>query len=88
MHISVKNGTKFHDALSVGQGVFLYGGKNMEQNGMPVGFGMALNQNTEAMIHYAAMTQEQRNAIREKASSIQTKEEMYHLVAQIANGTL
>ena len=60
----------------------------MEREEMSVGFGMALNQNTEAMIHYAAMSQEQRNATREKASSIRTKEEMYHLVAEIANGTL
>lgn len=28
----------------------------MKNDGMPVGFGMALNQNTEAMIHYAAMS--------------------------------
>ena len=60
----------------------------MEHEEMSVGFGMALNQNTEAMIHYAAMSKEQKNAIREKAKSLQTKEEMYHLVAQIANGTL
>lgn len=60
----------------------------MKHDGMPVGFGMALNQNTEAMIHYAAMSAEQRKSIRDRASSIQTKEEMYHLVAQIANGTL
>ena len=60
----------------------------MENNGMPVGFGMALNQNTEAMIHFAAMTREQQKAIRERASNLQTKEEMYHLVAQIANGTV
>lgn len=60
----------------------------MNHDGMPMGFGMALNQNTEAMIHYAAMSPEQRKSIRDRASSIQTKEEMYHLVAQIANGTL
>ena len=53
-----------------------------------MGFGMALNQNTEAMIHYAAMSPEQQKTIRDRASSIQTKEEMYQLVAQIANGTL
>ena len=60
----------------------------MEQEEMPVGFGMVLNQNTEAMIHYAAMSRQQQKAIRERASSIQTKEEMYRLVAQIANGTV
>jgi hypothetical protein len=60
----------------------------MENNGMPVGFGMALNQNTEAMIHFAAMSKEQQKAIRERASSLRTREQMYQLVAQIANGTL
>ena len=59
----------------------------MKTDGIPMGFGMALNQNTEAMIHYAAMSTEQKT-IRDRASSIQTKEEMYQLVAQIANGTL
>ena len=58
----------------------------MQKEEMPVGFGMALNQNTEAMIHFAAMTKDQQNAIREQARALQTKEEMYHLVAQIANG--
>ena len=60
----------------------------MDFNGMPVGFGMALNQNTEAMIRYSAMTAQQQKAIREQAHQAKTKEEMYHLVAQIANGTL
>ena len=60
----------------------------MENNGMPVGFGMALNQNTEAMIHFAAMSKEQQKAIRDRASSLRTREQMYQLVAQIANGTL
>ena len=58
----------------------------MQKEEMPVGFGMALNQNTEAMIHFAAMPKDKQNAIREQARNLQTKEEMYHLVAQIANG--
>lgn len=59
----------------------------MDNQGMPMGFGMALNQNTEAMIHYAAMSKQQQKAIRDQAKTLQTKEEMYQLVAQIANGT-
>ena len=59
----------------------------MDNQGMPMGFGMALNQNTEAMIHYAAMSKQQQKAIRDRAKTIQTREEMYQLVAQIANGT-
>lgn len=59
----------------------------MDNQGMPMGFGMALNQNTEAMIHYAAMSKQQQKAIRDRARTIQTREEMYQLVAQIANGT-
>ena len=58
----------------------------MNKDEMPMGFGMALNQNTEAMIHYAAMSKEQQKAIRDQARTLQSKEEMYHLVAQIANG--
>ena len=60
----------------------------MNRDEMPMGFGMALNQNTEAMIHYAALTKDQQKALRDQARNLQTKEEMYQLVAQIANGTV
>ena len=59
----------------------------MNRDEMPMGFGMALNQNTEAMIHYAALTKEQQKSLRDQAWNLKTKEEMYQLVAQIANGT-
>ena len=59
----------------------------MNRDEMPVGFGMTLNQNTEAMIHYAALTKEQQKALRDQARNLQTKEEMYQFVARIANGT-
>lgn len=60
----------------------------MNNNQQPLAFGQALNQNTEAMIHYAAMSEAQQQAIRNKAQGLRTKEEMYTLVAQIANGTV
>ena len=60
----------------------------MDKEEMPMGFGMALNQNTEAMIHYAAMSKEQQKALRDQARTVNTKEEMYRLVAKIANGTI
>ena len=55
---------------------------------IPMGFGMALNQNTAAMIRFSGMTRDQQQAILDQAHSIHSKEGMYQLVAQIANGTL
>ncbi len=60
----------------------------MDYDSVPLGFGMALNQNTAAMIRYSGMTKKQQQAILNQAHNIHTKEGMYQLVAQIANGTL
>lgn len=60
----------------------------MDYYSVPLGFGMALNQNTAAMIRYAGMTSAQQQAILDQAHQIHSREGMYQLVAQIANGTL
>lgn len=60
----------------------------MDEYGVPLGFGMALNQNTAAMIRYAGMSREQQQDIMDKAHNIHSREGMYQLVAQIANGTM
>ena len=60
----------------------------MDYYSVPLGFGMALNQNTAAMIRYSGMPKAQQQAILDQAHNIHSREGMYQLVAQIANGTL
>lgn len=55
---------------------------------VPIGFGMALAVNEPAMNAYAAMTEEQKQAILNKAHNVRSEEEMYALVATLANGTM
>ena len=54
---------------------------------VPIGFGMALAQNEEAVNAYAMMTKEQKNAILAKAPSARSEAEMQKIVSDIvANG--
>lgn len=55
---------------------------------VPIGFGMALAVNEPAMNAYAAMTEEQKQAIINKAHSVRSEKEMYSLVASLANGQI
>lgn len=55
---------------------------------VPIGFGMALAQNTAAMNRYAHLTADQKQDILNKAHNIRSEKEMYSLVASLANGTL
>lgn len=55
---------------------------------VPIGFGMALAVNEPAMNAYAAMTEEQKQAIINKAHNVRSEKEMHDLVASLANGTL
>ena len=55
---------------------------------VPIGFGMALAVNEPAMNAYAAMTEDQKQAILSKAHNVRSEKEMYALVASIANGTI
>ena len=52
---------------------------------VPVGFGLALSSNTAAMNHYAHLSEEQKQDILEKARSVRSEQEMYALVASLAN---
>lgn len=52
---------------------------------VPIGFGMALAMNTPAMEAYAAMTEEQKRAILNKAHNARSEKEMHQIVASIAN---
>lgn len=55
---------------------------------VPIGFGMALAINQPAMNAYAAMTEEQKQAIINKAHNVRSEKEMHDLVATLANGTM
>ena len=54
---------------------------------VPIGFGLALSANTAAMNRYAHMTESQKQGILTKAHNVRSEEEMYALVATLANGT-
>ena len=53
---------------------------------VPIGFGMALAQNTAAMNHYAHLSEDQKQDILDKAHNVRSEKEMYTLVASLANG--
>lgn len=55
----------------------------MEKTQLPIGFGMALAMNKPAMEAYAAMTEQQKQAVLAKAHSARSREEMQRLVAGI-----
>ena len=55
---------------------------------VPIGFGMALAQNTAAMNRYAHLSEAQKQAILNKAHNVRSEKEMYALVASLANGTI
>lgn len=55
---------------------------------VPIGFGMALAMNQPAMNAYAAMTEQQKQAILNKAHNVRSEKEMHDLVASLANGIM
>ena len=55
---------------------------------VPIGFGMALAVNEPAMNAYAAMTEEQKQAILNKAHNVRSEKEMHNLVASLARPTV
>ena len=55
---------------------------------VPMGFGMALAVNEPAMNVYSAMTEEQKQAILNKAHNVRSEQEMHDLVASLVNGTM
>ncbi len=58
----------------------------MSQNHAPDGFGFYLNQNTAAMNRYAQLSQQEKQAFIDRARCATNKDEMYALVASLANG--
>ena len=55
-------------------------------NSLPMGFGMALAANSEALESFAKLTQEQKNKVLDGTKHIRSKLEMRNYVNQIAEG--
>ena len=60
----------------------------MEFYKVPIGFGLALSANTAAMNRYAHLTEGQKQDLLNRAHNVRSEEEMYALVASLANGTI
>lgn len=56
----------------------------MERNEIPLGFGMSLAQNPEAMQKFALLNEAEKQKILEKTHSITSKEEMRQFVNSIS----
>ena len=52
---------------------------------IPLGFGMALAQNSEAMTRFSALTEQQRRQLIEGTHSVRSKKEMQAYVDRIAH---
>lgn len=62
-----------------------YGGfMNLTNGEVPMGLGMALAQNTEAMAYFAGLSKEQQQAIIDGTHSIHSKEEMRAYVERLS----
>lgn len=55
---------------------------------VPIGFGMALAQNQTAMAFYAALTEQQRQSVLDKAHNARSEAEMHQIVASLANNVM
>ena len=51
---------------------------------VPIGFGMALAMNPTALNAYSAMTEEQKQAILDKAHNARSEQEMHQIVNNLA----
>ena len=59
----------------------------MSYPNVPIGFGFALTQNEAAMIRYAHLDEQSKKELLERAHNARSEEDMYTLVASLANGT-
>ena len=55
----------------------------MEQDKVPIGFGMALAMDYTAMEAYAALTEEQKQQVLDKARNARSEEEMRQIIASV-----
>ncbi len=56
----------------------------MENNHLPVGFGMALAQNAPALRAFAAMSESEQQAVLEQIKQVRSKSEMRKMVENLA----
>lgn len=54
---------------------------------LPLGFGMALAQNENAMKRFEALSENQKKAVIQKVHGVRSKREMYSLVNDLADST-
>ena len=57
----------------------------MDFTEVPMGFGMALAMNEPALNAYAAMTEQQKQAVLTKAHNARSREEMHRIVESLIN---
>ena len=55
----------------------------MEQDKVPIGFGMTLAMDYTAMEAYAALTEEQKQQVLDKARNARSEEEMRQIIAGV-----
>ena len=55
----------------------------MEQDKVPIGFGMALSMDYTAMEAYAALTEEQKQKVLDRARNARSEEEMRQIIAGV-----
>ena len=60
--------------------------QNVFGNGIPMGFGMALAQNTSALNYFSNLSEEERLKILDKAKTIRSKREMRSYVNGLSKG--
>ena len=58
----------------------------MDPMELPLGFGMALARNEQAMQVFEAMTDAQKRAVIEKTHTVSSRREMQQLVSELAGG--
>ena len=60
----------------------------MDYYKVPIGFGMALAMNPTALNAYSAMTEDQKQAVLNKAHNARSEKEMHQIVESISNGII
>ena len=55
----------------------------LEASDMPIGFTMALAQNTAAMTYFSSLSDEQRQSVIRDAENIHSREQMHHYVSRL-----
>ncbi len=58
----------------------------VDGNGIPLGFGMALAQNSEAMNYFSALDEQQKREVIENCHGVGSKNEMRQYVSNLTEG--